>query len=334
MPHPIRPLFATFVIACSAPAAPRVSSPAGAQSGPLGLTYLGVAGWQIEGGGKVLLADPYLSRPVDPSAPLVPDVAAIAARTPTRADLVFVGHSHHDHLLDAPSVALRTGAMLLGSASTTRVGRASGLADDHLITVRGGEDFEMDGYSIRAIPSLHSAIGDKHVFGGVIEPDPQLPMPAAGYQEGGTFAYLVRIAGHELLVLDTANFIERELAGLHPDIAIIAPGLREHVHDYTCRLLHAIGDPSIVLATHFDDWTGPAVDAPPSPDLVKFGDEIRRCAPRTRFIVPCHFERIVIGPTQAVRSRLTGAGGASRAAQADAALPRSTSRVGRVGQRP
>jgi L-ascorbate metabolism protein UlaG (beta-lactamase superfamily) len=280
-----------IVSACQGPAGPVAPAPPRA---PLALTYLGVAGWQIEGGGKVLLADPYLSRPADPDAPLVPDAAAIAAHTPARADLVFVGHSHYDHLLDAPAVALRSGAQLLGSLSTTRVGRASGLADDHLITVKGGEDFEMDGYSIRAIPSLHSAIGAKHIFGDAIDPDPKLPMPAAGYREGGTLAYLVRLAGHEILVLDTANFIERELAGLRPDIAIIAPGLREHIHDYTCRLLHALGDPPIVIATHFDEWTGPPVDAPASPDLIQLGEEVRRCAPHTRLIIPRHFERMTL----------------------------------------
>ena len=60
----------------------------------IALTYLGVAGWEIEGGGKIILADPYLSRPPDPDAPLVPDAAAIAAHTPAHADLVVVGHSH------------------------------------------------------------------------------------------------------------------------------------------------------------------------------------------------------------------------------------------------
>jgi len=283
---------ASVVAACTRAAAPPRPSPAASTGSPVVLTYLGVAGWQIEAGGKVVLADPYLSRPANPDAPLSPDAAAIAAHTPARADVVVVGHSHHDHLLDAPSVALRTGAQLLGSVSTTRVGRASGVAEDHLITVRGGEDFEMDGYSIRAIPSLHSALGAKHTFGGVIDPEPRLPMTAAQYEEGGTLAYLVRIAGREILILDTANFIERELAGLRPDIAIIAPGLRQHVHDYTCRLLHAIGDPPVVLATHFDDWTGPPVDAPPSPDLVSFSDEVRRCAPRTRLVIPRHFARM------------------------------------------
>jgi len=224
---------------------------------------------------------------------VVPDATAIAAHTPAHADLVFVGHSHLDHLLDAPSVALRTGARLLGSVSTTRVGRASGLPDDRLMTVGGGEDLEMDGYSIRAIASLHSVIGEEYT-GGVIDPAPKLPMAMAQYREGGTLAYLVRIAGRQILVFDTANFIEREVAGLRPDIAIIAPGLRERVHDYTCRLLEAIGHPPIVIATHFDTWTAAPVDAPDSPDLVKFADEVHRCSPGTRFIVPHHFERITL----------------------------------------
>ncbi len=275
--------------ACSAPVHPKPPA-----RGPIALTYLGVAGWQIEGAGKVILTDPYLSRPADFDAPLVPDAAAIAARTPAKADLVVVGHSHHDHLLDAPSVALRSGATLLGSLSTTRVGRASGLADDRLITVKGGEDFAMDGYSIRAIPSLHSAIGDKHIFGSEIRPDPVLPMPASGYQEGGTLAYLLRLAGHEVLVLDTANFIERELSGLRPDIAIIAPGLRQQITNYTCRLLRAIGDPPIVLVTHFDDWKVPPVDEPLDEDLRAFVAEVTACAPHTRVIVPKHFERIAL----------------------------------------
>jgi L-ascorbate metabolism protein UlaG (beta-lactamase superfamily) len=280
---------AVLLAACHAAPAPTPTARA-----PLALTYLGVAGWQLEAADRVILADPYFSRPADADAPIAPDPAAIAAHAPPHADLVLVGHSHHDHLLDAPAVALRTGAQLLGSATTAHVARASGVPDDRLITVRGGEDFEMDGYSVRVIPSLHSAIGDKHVFGGALTADPVLPMPAAGYQEGGTFAYLVRIAGRAVLFLDTANFIERELDGLRPDVAIVAVGLREQIHDYTCRLMHALGDPPLVYANHFDDWKGPPVDAPPGEDVDAFVAEVHRCSPATEVVVPHHFERMIV----------------------------------------
>ncbi|MBC7973386.1 MAG: MBL fold metallo-hydrolase, partial [Myxococcales bacterium] len=94
-------MFRTFVmclwlgsLGCTGPSRTTGSSP-GTQPtpprAPIALTYLGVAGWQLEAGGKTLISDPYLSRPADSSAPLVPDAAAIAAHTPARADLVFVG---------------------------------------------------------------------------------------------------------------------------------------------------------------------------------------------------------------------------------------------------
>ncbi len=255
---------------------------------PLTLTYLGVAGWQLDADGHTVLADPYFSRPADRDAPLVPDVAAIAAHAPARAELVIVGHSHFDHLLDAPAVALRTGAQLLGSASTIRVGRAAGVPEDRLIAVKGGEDLELDGFSMRVIPSLHSEISASYLLGEIAE-HPALPMPAAGYAEGGTLAYLIRVAGREILIFDTANFIERELVGLHPEIVIVAPGLRAKIHDYTCRLLHTLGDPPVVIATHFDDFTGPPIDAEPDSDLQAFAAEVARCSPHSKLIIPRHF---------------------------------------------
>ena len=103
----------------------------------------------------------------------------------------------------------------------------------------------------------------------------------------------MRIAGHQVLVTSTANFIERELDGLRPDIAIIAPGLRHEIHDYTCRLLRALGYPPLVYATHFDDWrASPPVTPTLSDDVRAFAAEVAACSPETRLVVPRHFERM------------------------------------------
>jgi len=260
---------------------------------PIALTYLGVAGWQLDAGERTILADPYFSRP-ELGGLIVPDAAAIARRAPKRADLIVIGHSHVDHLLDAPAVALATGAQLLGSVSTAHVARASGVPADRVITVKGGEDYELDGYSVRVIPSLHSALDHKHTFGGALAATPTLPLRFAEYEEGGTFIYLVRIAGHQVLITSTANFIERELEGIRPDVAIIATGLRQEIYDYTCRLLRVLGYPPLVYTTHFDNWRGPPEAAPPSDDLKAFVDEVRRCSPSTRVVIPRHFERMVV----------------------------------------
>lgn len=284
------------VLLCACRAAPTsTTAPPAVPRQPIALTYLGVAGWQLDAGAITVLADPYYSRP-DLDAPLVPDAAAITARAPQRADLIVIGHSHVDHLLDAPAVAQATGAQIMGSVSTARVARASGVPDDHIITISGGEDYAFDGYSVRVMRSLHSALGDKHVAGGTeIPPDPKLPMGFADYAEGGAYAYLIRVAGHEVLFLSTANFIERELDGLRPDVAIIATGLRQEIHDYTCRLMGALGNPPLVYTNHFDDWRGPPVDAPPDEDLRAFIAEVARCSPSTKVVVPKHFDRMTVG---------------------------------------
>ena len=136
---------------------------------------------------------------------------------------------------------------------------------------------------------LHSAPGHKHTFGARFAAAPTLPLAFDDFPEGGTFAYLIRIGGHQVFVLGSANFIEREVEGLRPDIAIVGVGLREEIHDYTCRLLRALGHPPRVYANHFDDWRGPAVDAAPDEDLRAFGAEVERCAPGTTVIIPSHF---------------------------------------------
>ncbi|MBS2022617.1 MAG: MBL fold metallo-hydrolase [Deltaproteobacteria bacterium] len=279
--------FGWVTFAAAAPARPVPVRPAAKKAArePLEFTYLGVAGWIISGAGRTVITDPYLTRPADVDKPSVSDPAAVAAHTPAKADLVLVGHSHIDHLLDAPAVAIRTGAELIGSRTTTALAKAAGAPADKLITIGGGEDFEFNGLSVLALKSLHSALGHKHTQHHELEGPARWPLAMDDFPEGGTYAYLVRLAGHEVLVFDTANFIEREVQGLRPDIAIVAPGLRGEIHDYTCRLLNAIGRPKTVVLTHFDEWKKPA-QGQDIDDDPEFRAEVERCAPGTKLIVP------------------------------------------------
>jgi L-ascorbate metabolism protein UlaG (beta-lactamase superfamily) len=295
---------AASLLALSACAASARGVPPGPPRAPstVTVTYLGVAGWRLTDGTHVILVDPYYSRPrldAPEGTPLVPDAAAIAARAPARADLVLVGHSHFDHALDVPAVALRTGAQVLGSESTARLARAGGVPADHVIAVKGGEDYQFDGFSVRVLPSLHSALDGKHTFAGatLVPADVKLPLPMSGYVEGGTFAYLVRLGGREIFISSTANFIERELEGLHPDVAIAGVGLREEIHDYSCRLVRVLDLPPLVVASHFDAWREPFDPSASSlahlgdderAGLGRFADEVHACAPAARVVIPEH----------------------------------------------
>jgi L-ascorbate metabolism protein UlaG (beta-lactamase superfamily) len=290
-PAPVTPAAAVAVDAVAASAAP---------TSPITLTYLGVAGWSISDGAHTVLVDPYFSRPdISDGTPLRSDPAAIDAalaskRLPARADVIVIGHSHVDHVLDAPAVALRTGASIIGTSSTTNYGRAAGVPDVQLISAKGGEDYAFEGFSIRVIPGLHSALDHKHFtgWGQLIAPG-TMPATMEQFAEGGTLNYLVRIGGHQILVIGSANFIEREVEGLRPDIALVATGLRQEIYDYSCRLMRAIGHPPLVLTNHFDAWTKPAgtpLSANTTADLAAFTRELKACSPATRVVVPAVFE--------------------------------------------
>src|SRR5947207_4894508 len=103
----------------------------------LRLSWLGTAGFIVESGDTTLLVDPFLTRPplTRIARRVVPDDLAIARHVPKRVDAVLCGHSHYDHVADAPRIAKLTKAKLVGSASTCAWGRAEGLAENQLVQV-------------------------------------------------------------------------------------------------------------------------------------------------------------------------------------------------------
>ena len=78
--------------------------PPDASSPAVTLRYLGTAGFTLTSAQRTIVIDPFISRPSllrTGLLPLVPDADKIARILP-RADDVIIGHSHHDHVLDAP----------------------------------------------------------------------------------------------------------------------------------------------------------------------------------------------------------------------------------------
>ena len=141
-----------------------------------------------------------------------PDLAAIDAHI-QHADFILVTHTHYDHILDVPHIALKTGAVVIGTESTENVMRAYGVPEERLITVRGGEDYEFGSFSLKVIPSIHSPLDHKHYFSSATAPaGMKAPLTLEQiHPEGGTLAYLIRFHGHQILAFGGMNYIEREI---------------------------------------------------------------------------------------------------------------------------
>ena len=283
---------AVGLVACARSARPE---PSPSHPTSVTLTYLGAAGWRIDTRQHVLLVDPYFSRvDAEGGAPLAPNPEFIAKYAPARADAILVGHSHYDHLLDVPGIAQKSGAVIVGTPSTLNVARAAGVAEARLIDVTASENSWSAGpWSVKAVRGLHSLIGKPSL---TIPPAVTLPMNVDGYAEGGVLDYVVTVEGRTLLFIGSANFIEAELRGVRPDVAVVATALRDKIPDYTCRLMRALDSPPLVLANHFDaHWEplGPKqldIGEKGYADLTKFADEVRQCSPATRVVVPKHFD--------------------------------------------
>ena len=284
----------------------------------LRLTHFGAAGWSITDGEMVFLLDPYLSRirfkgrrfgpmdatevPNDPrpvipmDEPPVTDAATVDARVPC-ADYVMLSHSHFNHCMDVPYIAKKTGAVVIGTESTVNVAINNGVPLEQTLAVQGGEDYAFDKFSLRIIPSLHSALSCKlyRDFGTI--PATTKPLSLDEYVEGGTLAYLLRFAGREILLFGSMNYIEREVEGLRPDIAFVAAAPpRLEIRDYTARLMHCLGCPPLVIATHWDDQ-GLPFGAPQDKALAQTGrfiDEVHATAPDSKVVVPLHFQTVVV----------------------------------------
>jgi len=284
--------------------------------GTVKLSYMGTAGWEITDGQTVILIDPYLTRlktetPNDP--PLASDPRplitvndfALSDRTVvdahiSKADYILITHTHLDHVLDMPYIARKTGALVIGTESTANFARDNGVPDAQILTVQGGDDLQLRGCSVQVISSLHGILPSSFPAPSTIFSANARPPFRLGqlFIEGGTLAYLIRIAGHQIIVFGSMNYIEREVEGLRPDVALIGAMPERHkIYRYTERLLHALGYPPLVMPTHWDRFNvdynvsqKPAIDR-----LQSFITEVEAASPRTKVIVPNYFVPVVVG---------------------------------------
>ncbi|MFI2712069.1 MBL fold metallo-hydrolase [Micromonospora sp. NPDC018662] len=292
---------AGLVAGAPAPAAP--SAPAGRPAGRAGAVsfrWWGTAGWRIDIGDRTVLVDPYLSR-FDTGlfrGAFHPDTALTVAadvvdRFADRAENILVTHTHWDHFNDVPHIAARTGARVLGTLTAHHLGLAYGLPTGQLAPVKGGEVLDFDGYTVEVVGSLHSRnAGWSMAFPGVRVSPPPRPAKISDLPEGDTLAYQIRVdRGPSVFFMGASDLDERNLAGLAPDVAMIASAATTSVADYVPRLMAALDHPKVVVPVHWDNFETPLTNPPTvaAADRARLDAliaDVRRVSPRSRVVVP------------------------------------------------
>ncbi len=270
-------------------------------------TWFGTNGWEITFDNKTILIDPWFVRSdvgffsgkFDSKAPLQVNEAMIAQHI-VRADQILIGHGHWDHMMEIPFIAKKTGAQVIGSETHANILRASGIEEGKIVQVKGGEVMQFDGYTIEVVPGLHSmGPTKKYAVPGHRVSVPPAPMTIGDLPEGDSLIYLITIGGkYRIFLMSTANYIERAIAGLKPDVALVASIFANQIHDFTPRLLKALNNPRVILPTHWDNFERPFSEAPRDLRDV-FGDagnldlwvrDVKRTSPQSNVVVMKFFE--------------------------------------------
>ncbi|HEX9295225.1 MAG TPA: MBL fold metallo-hydrolase [Polyangiaceae bacterium] len=268
------------------------------------LRWLGTAGYVIETGRTTILIDPYLTRaPVAKLATsrLAPDESAVRARLPSRVDAILCGHSHFDHLLDAPLIASITGAKLVGSATTCAFGRGHGLSPAQLVEVgERGLELTVGDAVIHFVPSLHAKLLFGRVpFPGVVTSAPRVPSHTWQYRMGGAFGIYVRAGGVTIYHNGSADLIDAELRD-RADLLLVGIAGRRATPSYLERLTRRLR-PSVIVPAHHDAFFAP-LDAGlrllPGIDMDGFVSELGRVAPEAQVITPLYDETLWFDPAR------------------------------------
>lgn len=291
-----------------------VSLTMSAQNSAIQLKYLGTAGWQINDGTITVLIDPYISRvklgtgpgvspedtrkTVDRSDPFVSDTLLIDSLI-TKVDFILAHHAHFDHLADVPYIAKKTGAKVIGTETTCNILRAYGIPEEQLYPVRGGEDYQFENFSVQVIPSIHSALNDKHYLDSRTYTEvPEAPLKVSEFIEGGSLMFLARFAKHSVLTMGSMNFVERELVGQKPDILLAGVNRSQQgLYKYNERLLAVTNYPKIIIPTHWDNFRLPygfSQQSGVDQKLIPFREDVKRLSPASKVLIPIHLGTITI----------------------------------------
>lgn len=233
------------------------------------VTFLGTTTLLFDDGTDQLLFDAHLTRPsllkyLFGAASTDRGMAdrVLEAHRVERLRAIFISHSHHDHVMDAPYIANRCGASVYGSASTLNVARGGDVPEERLFLFEPNRPCQVGGYRITVIPSVHSKPSFfNNDLGRTIDRPLRQPARLRDYREGGSYDFYVEAAHRRIMIRPSFNYLPGQLDGYRADVVFLGVAGLQRADKETERAFFAETleklRPALVIPIHWDNFFSP-----------------------------------------------------------------------------
>ena len=179
-----------------------------------------------------------------------------------RLRAVFISHTHHDHVMDAPYLANQTGAEIYGSSSAVNVALGGGVPAERITEFQPNATYEVAGYKIKVIPSLHSKPTIiNNDLGQTIDAPLVQPARLRDYKEGGSYDFYVEAGGKRYMIRPSFNYIEGQMDGYEADVLFLGvAGLAKADAETESKFFKETAEklqPQLIVPLHWDNFFSP-----------------------------------------------------------------------------
>ncbi len=181
---------------------------------------------------------------------------------PSALSGIVVAHSHYDHSMDAPFLAKKYGAKVVGSESTSQIAKGQDLPSTQMEMLQGGGRVKLGEFEIQLIQSAHAPTG---FTGGFNSKPVYLPAHALQFKEGISYSFVVShpSLGPEpfALIQPSAGYVEGQNKGISVKHVFLGMGglgklSNAYIENYWREMVLVTGAKHVYLI-HWDDFTQP-----------------------------------------------------------------------------
>ena len=176
-----------------------------------------------------------------------------------RLKAIFISHSHHDHVMDAPLMANLCNAEIYGSSSALNVARGGNVPEEKLTQFKHNETYTVGDFKIKVLNSLHSKPTIlNNDLGQTINAPLVQPVRLRDYKEGGSYDFYVEHQGKSYLIRPSFNYIEGQLDGYNADVLFLGVAGLAKADEATEKKFYEETikkvEPDLVIPLHWDNF--------------------------------------------------------------------------------